>query len=257
MNGWLQRGIERWGWRVLALLLIAASFFLVLLLGLIAARALNGHGVVPAVAFLAAAVFGVKLALALRLVSTLLVARRRLEAEVEHRLAAERELHALAQRDEVTKLANRRSVSETGARIIAQAQRHDRSVAVMMLDLDGFKKINDLHGHLVGDQVLEGFARRLEGALRGADIVARFGGDEFVVLMPDTDQAGALAAAQRVQHAIRQAPKLCGVTVSIGVAVARGAAANLEQLLSRADEMLLQAKRLGRDRVAMAGEGIG
>jgi diguanylate cyclase (GGDEF)-like protein len=254
MDASLQRALERWGWGRLALVLSAVSAVVIMLLGGMAARAVGAGAVVPAVTLIAVAVLGLKLTVTLRLAGTLLAAQHRLEAEIGQRARAERQLQELVQRDEVTRLANRRVVGEAGARMIAQARRHDRPVAVMMLDLDAFKQINDRLGHIVGDEVLEGVARRLESAVRSADLLARFGGDEFVVLMPDTDGAGALAAAQRLQEAVRYAPSLHGVTVSVGIAVARGTEAALDTLLSQADAMLLRAKSGGRDGIVIADQ---
>jgi two-component system cell cycle response regulator len=126
--------------------------------------------------------------------------------------------------------------------------------AVMMMDLDKFKSINDRFGHDAGDAVLKEFSRRLQENIRGVDLVARFGGEEFFVAMPDIDRAAAAAAAERIRRAVEGAPfavpgAAIDVTVSIGVAIAGPADGNAEALIKRADCALYEAKDTGRNRV--------
>jgi diguanylate cyclase (GGDEF)-like protein len=168
--------------------------------------------------------------------------------------AARREAEALrdqAQRDWLTGLHNRRFLAAELDRLEREVAQRPYSVA--MLDLDHFKAINDRHGHEVGDRVLKRLAELLVGVLRSADDVVRVGGEEFVVLMGDTDGEAAAAACERVCQAVRDedwgaiAPGLA-VTVSVGVASALGTAA-VGRLTELADQRLYAAKRAGRDRV--------
>jgi two-component system cell cycle response regulator len=129
--------------------------------------------------------------------------------------------------------------------------------AVMMIDLDRFKSINDRFGHDAGDAVLREFSRRLQENIRGVDLVARFGGEEFFVAMPDVDAGAAGHAAERIRRAIEDAPvRLPGqagevsVTVSIGVSVAGVGDDDPEAIIKRADSALYRSKEGGRNRVS-------
>jgi two-component system cell cycle response regulator len=139
-----------------------------------------------------------------------------------------------------------------------RAQETDGVFAVMMIDLDKFKSINDRFGHDAGDAVLREFSRRLQENIRGVDLVARFGGEEFFVAMPDVDRHAAAAAAERIRRAVEDAPvPLPGgaqveVTVSIGVAIATAADLDPEAIIKRADCALYTSKETGRNRVSFA-----
>jgi two-component system cell cycle response regulator len=128
-------------------------------------------------------------------------------------------------------------------------------MAVMLIDLDFFKAVNDTHGHDVGDAVLREFALRLRRNIRGVDLACRFGGEEFVVLMPDTDFAQAQGVAERVRAAIAERPfdigggRSISVTISVGVSLNEHAVDAPETLIKRADIALYRAKREGRNRV--------
>jgi diguanylate cyclase (GGDEF)-like protein len=164
-------------------------------------------------------------------------------------------LIAEATTDPLTGLANRRAFSVHLDREWLRATRHARPLSVAVFDIDRFKQINDAAGHPVGDGVLAEVAARVAAALRSDGLVARFGGDEFVALLPECDAAGALRSAERVRQAVRAVPvgDFGTVTVSAGVTDVRDLTADLavaataEDLLRRADEALYQAKRLGRD----------
>ncbi|MEM8536635.1 MAG: diguanylate cyclase [Pseudomonadota bacterium] len=171
-------------------------------------------------------------------------------------------LHA-AVTDPLTGLFNRRYVDAHLPRLAEQAEASDRTLAVMMLDIDHFKAINDKYGHPVGDAILVEMAQRLQENLRGIDLVARMGGEEFLIAMPRTSVAQAQLAADRLCRVIKITPFLIGddgpqiaVTASIGVAVTqRGANAeqtSTERICKLADEALYAAKTAGRDRVAMS-----
>lgn len=167
----------------------------------------------------------------------------------------------MAVTDSLTGLHNRRFALFELDRLLARA---DQSVAVMMLDLDHFKSINDTHGHLAGDDVLRLVARRLRGQLRSGDLLARMGGEEFLVALPDADMGVALDCAERLRHAISDRPfELPGklgrsgarinVTLSVGLALAPGSTqAGAEAIIEQADRALYGAKAHGRDQVTLA-----
>jgi two-component system cell cycle response regulator len=167
-------------------------------------------------------------------------------------LDANRRLARQALSDDLTGLANRRHGAHQLGREIALCVRHGRLLALLHVDVDRFKAINDTHGHQAGDQVLVEVARRLAAAMRTGDELARWGGDEFVAILPDTDEAGALRAAERVRAAVAAQPvpvagMVLGVTVSVGWAHWSGDTP--DDLLARADRALYTAKDAGRDQV--------
>lgn len=163
---------------------------------------------------------------------------------------------ARAATDALTGLPNRRSMDNTLKRMLAQADRLSSPLAVLMLDLDHFKSINDTHGHDQGDAVLAAVADVLSSTVRTGDFAARTGGEEFVVLLPATGPEGAAVAAEAIRSAIA-APVHAGlrhaVTASVGVAVYPDDATDAETLLRLADRALYAAKAGGRNRVALAG----
>ncbi|WP_254926578.1 diguanylate cyclase [Janthinobacterium sp. PC23-8] len=166
-------------------------------------------------------------------------------------------LEQRSNRDPLTSVLNRRGFDAVHARENARARRSGAPFAVMSIDLDFFKAINDLHGHAVGDQVLIDVAGVISGVLRGGDAVARFGGEEFVVLLSDTRLARAELVAQRIQHALREPRPVSGLpacTLSIGIACQRAHGEALDSLLLRSDQALYRAKQRGRDRVEIAGD---
>ena len=167
-------------------------------------------------------------------------------------LEANRRLARQALTDELTGLANRRHGARQLEREIALSVRHGHVLALARVDVDRFKAINDTYGHDAGDQVLAEVARRLAASLRGGDDLARWGGDEFVVLLPDTDKAGALRAAERLRAAVADAPVHVGggeLAVTVSVGWAHWAGDTPDDLLARADRALYRAKDAGRDRV--------
>jgi two-component system, cell cycle response regulator len=161
----------------------------------------------------------------------------------------------LAITDQLTGLYNRRFINAQLGPLVQRAQCGGDPVSVMIVDLDHFKRINDAHGHDVGDAILREFAVRLASNVRPSDFACRFGGEEFVVIMPRTTGDVACLAAERLRRQICAAPfqasRLAGpldVTISIGVATAE-ADDDFDTLLKRADEGLYEAKRAGRNRV--------
>jgi diguanylate cyclase (GGDEF)-like protein len=163
-----------------------------------------------------------------------------------------RELAALARMDELTGLANRRYFDERAEIELDRSRRHQLPLALMMVDIDRFKSINDQGGHSAGDRVLQHVAQTLGQRLTRMDIVARYGGEEFVLLLPSMNgaQAVALAESIRLDVAALQVHSTT-VTVSIGV-TEFGASDDLSSMLERGDQALYQAKHSGRNRVVQA-----
>lgn len=174
---------------------------------------------------------------------------------------SQRELERAARMDYLTDVYNRRAIEELGTRAIASARRHGTPLALQVVDIDHFKHINDELGHASGDLALVRAVERIRECLRTEDILGRLGGEEFIVLMPNTDGDSAVAAAERIREAFSQRPlDLRGerrkVTLSIGVAVLAPADRLFSQLLQRGDRAMYAAKHAGRDLVmadAMSG----
>ncbi|MET3790239.1 PleD family two-component system response regulator [Aquamicrobium terrae] len=162
----------------------------------------------------------------------------------------------MAVTDALTGLHNRRYLDSHLQTLFDRAVARRRPLSVMMVDLDRFKAINDTYGHDGGDDVLREFARRLRQNMRGIDLICRFGGEEFVIIMPDTDGSVAEKVAERIRAEIARVPFAIGkqgqsveVTVSVGVSSVQGVADSVAGLLKRADMALYEAKRNGRNRV--------
>jgi two-component system, cell cycle response regulator len=186
------------------------------------------------------------------------------EQELKVRLRAGRrivelheELRTQATCDALTGTWNRRMILEILQREVARAAREGTSVGVIMADLDHFKRLNDTHGHLAGDAALREASRRMCVALRPYDALGRFGGEEFLVVLPGCDASGVLATAQRMRHAISETPltvptETTPITVSLGAATMKGTSRGADELIRMADDALYRAKRGGRDRVEVA-----
>ena len=175
-------------------------------------------------------------------------------------LRKEAELERLAITDALTGLYNRRFFKSRLAAEVGRAQRYGRTLSLVMLDLDNFKEINDQHGHQVGDHVLAEVGKILAGNVRASDIVCRYGGEEFAVLLPETgpEQAGQAAEKlrTRLKEHFRSGDDAVALTVSLGVAsYPSPSVADENDLVKRADAALYEAKGLGRDRVEGAREG--
>ena len=151
--------------------------------------------------------------------------------------------------DELTGLPNRRYLAQRFLQETTRARRHQKALAVMMLDIDHFKQINDAHGHLAGDAVLADLGSAIRGAIRQSDVCARYGGEEFAALLTETGLDGALVLAERLRGTIERS-RMGGreITVSIGVA-ATSEADQLTALIDYADRALYEAKETGRNRV--------
>jgi diguanylate cyclase (GGDEF)-like protein len=173
-------------------------------------------------------------------------------------------LEAIATTDPLTGLANRRALEQALERCFAEAARYGGDLACLMIDLDNFKHLNDAFGHQTGDEVLRRTARLLEACCRRSDVAARYGGDEFVVLLPKTDQDTARQVAQRIAReydaAVRtllggRAPAARRIGVSMGLACLRHArAATADQLVCQADQALYRAKETGKMRICVYGD---
>jgi diguanylate cyclase (GGDEF)-like protein len=166
-----------------------------------------------------------------------------------------RRVYESAARDALTGIFNRRSFEERISAEIAFAVRHEAPLAVLLVDVDHFKRVNDTHGHLGGDAVLQAVARALEKSVRAEDMVARYGGEEFAVIARGSDREGASVMAERLRQQVAASEvshegKTIRVTASIGVAsLACSAQADRASLLATADARLYRAKELGRNRV--------
>jgi diguanylate cyclase (GGDEF)-like protein len=158
----------------------------------------------------------------------------------------------------LTGLSNRRGFADALERAVEQAKRHGSGVALMYIDLDGFKAVNDTRGHDAGDQLLKEIAGRIRGCLRSFDIAARLGGDEFAVLAPDLSDSGLRALAQHIGSAISEPVELeagaLRLTASIGLAQFPTNAEGAAGLLKVADDAMYRAKRAGKDRFKPSGE---
>lgn len=183
-----------------------------------------------------------------------------LQQEIEERRKAQAALEHLANHDPLTGLLNRRAFFVHGEAALARQAQLGEPAALMLIDLDHFKAVNDQYGHQAGDSLLAGVAHLVRQQLRDLDYVCRYGGEEFAVLLPGVDLATAQRVAERLRQAVAAAPlahaqAAIPVTISIGVTqAAAGIPANLDQLLAYADLALYAAKRNGRDRVELAGE---
>ena len=181
---------------------------------------------------------------------TALVVSRQVAALREN-LQLMKDLHELASTDVLTGLQSRRNFFETAEREFYLARRHGRPLSAMMIDIDHFKTVNDTYGHATGDAALEMLAHACRDSLRMTDLLGRYGGDELVALLPESDVDAALEAAARIRAAVDDTVlEVDGhpmkVTISVGVSTAEGAA-DLAQLLRRADRALYEAKQAGRN----------
>jgi len=162
--------------------------------------------------------------------------------------------HSQAITDPLTEVFNRRHFFELAEVEIEKARRQHKPLAVMILDIDHFKRVNDQHGHQVGDEALRHVVARCESLLRERDLFSRYGGEEFIVLLPDTDAYSAMAAAERLRCSVAEAPFMVDgvevfLTISIGLTTLSDQAPDMETLLKQADQAMYCAKNGGRNRV--------
>lgn len=172
--------------------------------------------------------------------------------KLRHNIQLSREM---AVTDQLTGLYNRGYLTRHLDTLMRNAS-PGKPVSFLIMDIDYFKSVNDTHGHDIGDEVLREFAGRISSNVRGIDLACRYGGEEFVVVMPDTDSAYALQVAERLRRGVEavsfpisRAPEMLNITVSIGIASSIGGGDSAEQILHRADQALYRAKHEGRNRV--------
>ncbi len=181
------------------------------------------------------------------------------EIEEAHRQAraAQAELRRLASIDELTGVANRRWFTAMASRELERCRRFNHQLALLMIDVDHFKRVNDTHGHAVGDEVLKAFTRILESNLRSVDLLGRLGGEEFAVVLPEAEEKAAWQTAERLRAAVEslQFPFEDGtvlrITTSVGISILSASGESLDSLLARADSALYEAKGEGRNRVVL------
>jgi two-component system cell cycle response regulator len=164
------------------------------------------------------------------------------------------EIYRMTIVDGLTQVHNKRYLFEALEREIIRARRHQRDLSILLFDIDHFKRINDVHGHLAGDYVLKELARVVQARIRRDEVFARYGGEEFAIILPETSLEGAVALAETLRqkvgehHFVFQADSI-RVTVSVGAAILQDGDRNATDLIARADEKLYQAKNGGRNRV--------
>ncbi|MCC6772157.1 MAG: GGDEF domain-containing protein [Gemmatimonadaceae bacterium] len=179
--------------------------------------------------------------------------RRKLQANHESLVEANARLAALASHDGLTGLKNRRAFEERLFEELSRIRRTQQPVALLLIDIDHFKAFNDAFGHPRGDEILRAVARVLARSIRDTDVAVRYGGEEFAVILPNTDTAGAHMMGERLREAIESAPWTeRAITVSVGAATATSPNVPMDDLLDRADRALYRSKQFGRNRVTLA-----
>jgi diguanylate cyclase (GGDEF)-like protein len=198
------------------------------------------------------------------LIQDLQSAKRKLETtnqsllnEVQVRRRAEDELVFLAKHDSLTGFYNRSNLEEMFAQALGRAKRHQKKMAILFIDLDGFKEINDTHGHAMGDQVLMHVADKIKRNIRASDPITRLGGDEFVIILEDIIGGHAvLAVAEKLRLILGQPFQLhgqvCNITASIGVSIYPDHGEQAEELLQKADAAMYLAKQIGKNQCVLA-----
>ena len=167
---------------------------------------------------------------------------------------------ALSVTDDLTRLYNSRYLNLVLRREAKLASRHGRPLSLLFIDLDGFKEVNDSHGHMAGSKALVEAAAIIRGCARETDVVARFGGDEFSLVLPDTDRDGAVSVATRIRDRLSASHFLTSdglsvhLTASIGVATLPDVAGSAEELLRAADAAMYRVKAAGKDGIHIAQE---
>ena len=207
-----------------------------------------------------ASVLGVVLSMVLwHRFATAELLRIKVQAQRQQLEAQNHQLESMAMHDALTGLLNRRAFETQAGLAISRARRDGSGLAALMLDLDHFKRINDQYGHPAGDAVIKFTADVLAGSVRDTDLVARVGGEEFMVLLPGTSPQAALEVAEKIRQRVMHTPQALNATehidisVSVGVACfAPGKMCSFEKLYAQADQALYEAKRLGRNRVVQS-----
>lgn len=165
------------------------------------------------------------------------------------------EIYRMTIMDGLTQIYNKRYLFEALEREIIRGRRHERDLSILLFDIDHFKRINDVHGHLAGDFVLKELARVVQARIRRDEVFARYGGEEFAIILPETPLEGGVALAETLRQKVQehlfvfQADSI-KVTISVGVAMLEERDRNASDLIKRADERLYTAKNAGRNRVS-------
>lgn len=175
--------------------------------------------------------------------------------DVSHNRKTEEELLRLAATDPLTGTFNRREFTAIAEREALRSSRYHHSLSILMLDLDHFKRLNDTYGHAAGDKALQRFTMICANALRNVDVFGRWGGEEFVALLPETDIQGATIIAERLRkltsdNVLTFNDHKISFTISIGIAEFKDGEVTIDQALSRADSAVYDAKKAGRDRIS-------
>ncbi|VAX03803.1 diguanylate cyclase (GGDEF domain) with PAS/PAC sensor [hydrothermal vent metagenome] len=170
--------------------------------------------------------------------------------------ALTQELREVGDHDGLTQLFNRRYIEETLSKEFRRAQRYEHPLTTILTDIDHFKQVNDTHGHLAGDEVLRIISRRLQNSLRDTDILGRYGGEEFLIVLPNTGTKGGKVLAERLRHAIESEPVAFGdiqltINISLGITELREDSRDYEQLIGEADLALYQSKEGGRNQATI------
>jgi diguanylate cyclase (GGDEF)-like protein len=166
------------------------------------------------------------------------------------------EIYRLSILDALTEVPNKRHFQDFLGRQLSSATRHDRPLALIMFDIDHFKSVNDMFGHLAGDNILRELAALVKHGIRKEDMLARYGGEEFVLVLPETERQGALELAEHLRRRVEAYPfnydgRNLRVTISLGVAVLAGSSPiSADELIYQADEKLYESKKGGRNRVS-------
>ncbi len=176
---------------------------------------------------------------------------------ITERFGLESQLRRMSETDELTGAYNRRKMLEELEVKFREFRRYGDATALLMLDIDHFKRVNDRHGHIAGDAVLRSTVQLCMEQLRDVDVFARFGGEEFVVLLPHTERKEAAETAERLRqrvadHTIEQEDKRINITISIGVSVLEQSDQGFESIIKRADDALYEAKHRGRNCIVVA-----
>lgn len=171
--------------------------------------------------------------------------------------ATKKQLEYLSRTDTLTEVNNRRHLLEQSGAALNTIREQQKDIALLMLDLDEFKKVNDTYGHAAGDQTLATFAQIAKKVIRNQDLFGRFGGEEFMLLLPDTDLDQAISIANRICHEVASTPIITKganirITVSIGIVCTNAGKYSMDDLIYYADAALYQAKNLGRNRYHVA-----
>lgn len=179
-------------------------------------------------------------------------------ASIVERAYIDMQSQLLAKTDALTGVANYRLLHETLGREISRADRKKNEFAIILIDIDNFKKVNDTYGHPAGNEVLKNLTTRISGIIRQGDLLARYGGEEFAIILPDTTRAGAIILAERIRQSTEKASvptanAVISYTISLGVAMYQGLnPCQKESLITNADQALYESKRMGKNRVTMA-----